>query len=112
MSKKFFPKGAPASHPDKEDLDYALHFTDVARLLDASPQSERLTLRLSTCRNAYLTINALFVDLKEILGHGEMPSLLALSISYLRRGLLDRLEGVLNEIRLLTEDFAYKLGVS
>lgn len=71
--------------PDQDDLQYAQAFVDVARCIEHAQQSELLALRLSTCRNAYLTVNALFVDIQHILGHGKLPSPLSRALEHVRR---------------------------
>lgn len=61
----------------QDDIVFADLFTDLATVLDGIPNSEAVTLLLSTCRNHFITINALFWDLRLVIGHGDMPSLLA-----------------------------------
>ena len=51
-----------------EDIAWAERFRDVNWMLNRCKGSEDAALLLSTCRNAYLTINALFVELQTLLG--------------------------------------------
>lgn len=71
--------------PDRSDLDYAHQFELMAKLVQSCTKSDMVALRLSTCRNIYLTINAVFIDLQYALGHGSMPSTLSHLIEALRR---------------------------
>ncbi len=91
--------------PSKDDIDYAEYFVDVATAIDAAAHSESVALRLSTCRNLYLTVNAIFVDVRLILGHGRNPSELSSAIETARRSdyvrsntLIDRVRSVLSQI--------------
>ena len=52
----------------REDGEWAQTFVRLYTFLSAHPKSEDATLLLSTCRNAYLTINAEFADIKQLLG--------------------------------------------
>ena len=51
-----------------EDIAWAERFRDVNSMLNLCRGSEDAALLLSTCRNEYLTINALFVELQTLLG--------------------------------------------
>lgn len=102
----FRPKPSENQSISPEDIKYAQAFEDVDRCINASRQPESLALRLSTCRNAYLTINALFVDVQQIIGHGSLPSTLSRAIEHLRRrepnesnALLDKIRMVLNVMK-------------
>jgi predicted amidohydrolase len=100
MSKHFLPLDDPPGEAhSKDDDDYAQHFGDIARVLEASTDAERLMLRLSTCRNVYMTVNSLFVDIRQVLGHGKYPSLLTQAIAHLRRAKHSDLNTVLGHIR-------------
>ena len=65
--------------PTERDLEWAENFAALNGLLTRCENSEKATLLLSTCRNAYLTANALFVDLQVLMGD-------AIAISPLRAG--------------------------
>jgi predicted amidohydrolase len=56
------------SKSTKEDIEWAQNFLAVNSLLQRCSNSERATLLLSTCRNAYLTLNALFADIQILAG--------------------------------------------
>lgn len=51
-----------------EDAEWARNFVALHKFLKDHPKSEDATLLLSTCRNAYLTVNALFADVQALLG--------------------------------------------
>ena len=58
-----------SAKPTRDDIEWASDFAALNALLNAcGNNSERATLLLSTCRNPYLTINALFVDLQVLMG--------------------------------------------
>jgi hypothetical protein len=57
-----------------EDINWSDNFAAINALLTRCKEPGRATLLLSTCRNAYLTANALFRDLQIIL-NGASPSL-------------------------------------
>jgi predicted amidohydrolase len=63
-----------APTPQQSDIEFASDFLALNTLIEACPNGEKVALLLSTCRNAYLTINAIFVDLQLLLG-GEGQSL-------------------------------------
>lgn len=54
--------------PTAADREYAERFHRLDELIERSEHSEDIVLRLSTCRNQWLSINAIFVDLREALG--------------------------------------------
>jgi len=109
---KYVPKPLRSDFQEsREDREYARAFNTVASILESSPNSEMLALRLSTCRNGYLTVNALFVDLQQILGHGRKPSLLSAAIEHLRRGEHDQVGKMLNEVRVALDAYEKKRRV-
>ena len=58
--------------PSHDDMTWARQLVALYRVLQAcGPRSEDAALLLSTCRNAYLTVNALFTDLCVLLGDGH-----------------------------------------
>jgi hypothetical protein len=103
--------------PSKEDRDFSHVFSAVYQLIEAAvdqegkPQSERLALRLSTCRNAYLTANALYVDLIEVFGHGKKPSLMSSSLVNLQREKFSVSKKALDEISENLSHFEEKMKV-
>lgn len=112
MPKWYVPKPiSPDFDPTPVDLDYAEAFSQIAKLLDKSKNSEKLTLRLSTCRNLYLTINALFVSLRHVLGHGRLPSPLSRAIEHLRRGEFKQCVGLIGDVQAALSSFDLKRAV-
>lgn len=63
-----------AATQQSKDIEFAADFLALNTLLEACSNGEKVALLLSTCRNAYLTVNAIFVDLQLLLG-GEGQSL-------------------------------------
>src|SRR4051812_41841242 len=61
----------------REDAEWARNFINLYKFLQSHPNSENATLLLSTCRNAYLTVNALFADVQVLLGGASMSPLRA-----------------------------------
>ena len=72
--------------PSPEDIQFTYAFHHVAALLQEGGETEQLALRVSTCRNAYLMANALFADLRMVLGHGAMPGPVAAALKDVGRG--------------------------
>lgn len=79
---------APGTLPDDAgDILYAQTLAAIGRAIDGcGKSSEKVTLLLSTCRNEFLTTNAIFVDLSQVLGSGTKPSPLESAIAHLRDG--------------------------
>ena len=61
--------------------------------------------------NIFLTVNALFIEIQEVLGHGRTPSLLNSAIRNARLSQWADLKGMLGKIRLRTHQFEDKLHV-
>jgi hypothetical protein len=74
--------------PTDDDVKWALTFAALYTFLGTHPKSEEATLLLSTCRNAYLTINAEFADIQELLG-GAVASPLRAGLEMIDQGSLD-----------------------
>ncbi|WFU26759.1 hypothetical protein QA649_11280 [Bradyrhizobium sp. CB1717] len=72
--------------PTREDLEFASSWIVLNRLITNCKGQERATLLLSTCRNAYMTANALFAELQVILGDGIQPSGLRAGAELLIKG--------------------------
>lgn len=64
----------PSIQQSEQDIQYARAFKDVSDAIDACGRSEKVALLLSTCRNPYLTLNALFAELRFVSGSGAVPS--------------------------------------
>lgn len=71
-----------------EDAEWARTFVTLYTFLSTHPKSEDATLLLSTCRNAYLTVNAEFADIQELLG-GAVASPLRAGLEMIDQGSLD-----------------------
>jgi Predicted amidohydrolase len=59
------------SNPEKDDTDYAQALIDLNDVLEKCEHAENVALFLSTCRNAFLTLNALFAELSLVLASNE-----------------------------------------
>ena len=71
----YLPHSEPGAYYSKpEDTRLAEAFKLVGDLIEASKNKDEFQLFVSTCRNAYMTMNALFVDVREAMGHGRMPA--------------------------------------
>jgi predicted amidohydrolase len=55
----------------RDDISWAEEFRALYSLLDFCPRSEKAALLLSTCRNAYMTANALFVEIQLLLSESK-----------------------------------------
>lgn len=64
----------PRTKYTQQDAEWATTFEKLYLFLKGFRNSEAVTLLLSTCRNAYMTANALFVDLQVLLGDAQNPS--------------------------------------
>lgn len=85
MSRVYLPAPLPNTFAAaKEDIEYAAAFAALDQAVEGSGRGEAVALRYSTCRNVYLTINALFVELREVLGRGKNRSLLSEAVERLR----------------------------
>jgi len=112
MPEQYLPKADVASFtPDNDDRDFARAFAQLAQVVDSAANPEDLLLRLSTCRNVYMTVNTLFVALIKILGHGERPSRLATCCDLMVRGNFKKLRTLLDEISGILKVFSKKVDV-
>ena len=81
----YLPKH-PARHyysHDEEDDKVAEAFRVLEVLVDESGCADDFVLWLSTCRNYFMTINALFVDVRAVIGHGKMYSTLSAALHFI-----------------------------
>jgi len=62
--------------PSPEDITWAEHFKALYSFAESCQNADDILLRLSTCRNAYMTANALFVELQILMGDAAEPSAL------------------------------------
>jgi predicted amidohydrolase len=102
---------------DPQALIMATHFKYLAdaiesvTLEDGTHCSENLSLLLSTCRNEFLTINAIFEDISQIFGHGRKPHLLAHALECLQKDKNEDLTKCLGDVRWLLNEISSKLDV-
>ena len=94
-----------------DDRALARAFDLLARAVDSSPNSELLLLRISTCRNAYMTANTLFVAIKSILGHGQQKSRLERCSRLLLDEDFRKLRALLDESSGILKEFSKKVAV-
>jgi hypothetical protein len=83
----------------EEELDYVENFGLLATTIEQTSSGEDITLLLSTCRNVWMTVNAVFVDLRDVIGASEtydrLSTLLyALGLARVERNLDDRMEEI------------------
>ncbi|MCP4129140.1 MAG: hypothetical protein GY753_19105 [Gammaproteobacteria bacterium] len=71
--------------PQPEDLEYAQALEDLHDVINACPHAENVALFLSTCRNAYLTLNALFAEMSIVIGGSDSPSAIWKATDYLAK---------------------------
>jgi hypothetical protein len=79
---------APGALPeDAGDQEYASVFAAIARAVDGcDDKSAKVALLLSTCRNEFLTTNAIYVDLQMTLGSGTRASPIETAVTHLKAG--------------------------
>ncbi len=70
----------------REDIEWVDNFCALNALFKTCKNSESSALLLSTCRNAYMTINALFVELQGLMGTAQSASPLRSGSEILIRG--------------------------
>lgn len=80
------------------DTRLARAYRVFSEVLDLCAHSERVALRLSTCRNAFLTINAAYVDLRFVIGENTNGSRLKHAIHLVRTGKLPKARSRINEV--------------
>lgn len=79
-------QGSGTFKPTPADLEFAASWIALNRLITKCKGQERATLLLSTCRNAYMTANALFTELQVILGDGNQQFSLRAGAELLIKG--------------------------
>jgi predicted amidohydrolase len=94
--------------PLADDLAYAQAFDDLNTAISLCEHAESVTLLLSTCRNAYLTLNALFAELTFILGGENGPSFIWKCADFLAKGNFSGARGELNKIQRILVQFEKK----
>lgn len=95
--------------PSPDDLAYARAFSYLVQMTKHIKNSEAAVLRLSTCRNAFLTVNAVFVDIAECVGYADEPSRIAKALFLAAKNRTAELKLVLDEVgeRLGQVDLKY-----
>lgn len=71
--------------PQPKDLEYAQALEDLHDVINSCSHAENVALFLSTCRNAYLTLNALFAELSFVIGGSNSPSAIWKATDYLAK---------------------------
>jgi hypothetical protein len=87
-----------------DETRYARAVKALSVALNASPHSEDIVLRLSTCRNVYLTVNALFVDIQKILGRGFGTSKIEACVNHINEKNYKNVYEAVNKIRLILQE--------
>lgn len=111
MSDRYLPKLSASDYYSRseEDEELADAVKALGDLIEESGCSDSFVLWVSTCRNAFMTINALFVDLRAAVGHGQLYSTISTALHLLRA--FEHLEAVseyLDDARLALNEFGRK----
>lgn len=72
--------------PSEVDMAFAESFRMTASVIDECRNAELVALLLSTCRNQWMAVNGMFVDLQGILGADRLPDLAARAFHHLDEG--------------------------
>lgn len=111
-SPLYLPKRTPQEFPSsfgKDNAEFARSFGLLADLINkAGPDSEAFALYLSTCRNAYLTINGMFYDIRELFGTVSPQFGLFGLLQMARGGAFESIVDTLDEISLTFSAFDEK----
>jgi predicted amidohydrolase len=111
VAPKYIPSRSGDDHEDRfRDTELADDFRVIADLIErCSPRSEPALLLLTTCRNQMMTVNALFVDVRDIVGAATRPSLLGQAAHTIGRGDWTASEKSLSSVRALLSAARSKL---
>lgn len=102
----------PEGDIPEEELDYVENFGLLAATIEQTSSSEDITLLLSTCRNVWMTVNAVFVDLRDVIGVSEAYDRLSTLLFGLGRARPDRdLDDRIEDIGLALGQVEDKLRV-
>ncbi len=109
---QYRPAKSPEDFPKdfgKEAAPFARDFHLLAELIEkAGSNSEAFTLYISTCRNAYLTINGMFLDIRETFGRISPSNGIFGALQEARAGAFAAMEDHLHEAGLSLSAFEEK----
>ncbi len=76
MNDRYLPNRSGEAFEERfRDTHLAADFQVIAELVERCvPSSEQALLLLTTCRNHLMTVNAVFVDIREVVGASTLPS--------------------------------------
>ena len=97
----------PVDGTPETDFEYAQRFVDLATAIDGCARSDDVAVLLSTCRNHWMTTNAVFLDLKRALGAGDYPDSISTALYEIGRG---RAEATIENLDKAAEYLAYARG--
>lgn len=66
-SPRVFEARPPDLQPSAADDEFAERFIEIARLIEGCRRYGKVSLLMSTCRNGWMTVNAVFYDIKRVL---------------------------------------------
>jgi hypothetical protein len=107
---RYLPFEPEGDIPDA-DQSYVELFDLLAKAVVKTKSAEDLTLLLSTCRNAWMTINAIFVDLRSVVGAAGAYDPMSAIFYRLGQGRVDGVEKDLRATGLALEQVTKKLDV-
>lgn len=107
--KKYIPReGVTPEAPQKQDMEYAQALKDLYEVINKCQHSDNVALLLSTCRNAFLTLNSLFAELSFAIGSGDTPSPLWKGTDYLSNSKFSNARGKFQEVQRILSQFGKK----
>lgn len=95
--------------PSEDDMEFAERFRVIANVIDECDNAELVALLLSTCRNQWMAVNGMFVDLQEILGAGRLPDLASRGFHNFFEGDPSQAGAAFNEALTMNAALAQKL---
>ena len=108
---KYLPVGLEENfRPSEEDMKYAERFQRTAGVIEECRNAELVALLLSTCRNQWMAVNGMFVDLQGILGADHLPDLASRGYYDFAEGKMDRSAKLFNKALQLRAALAQKLA--
>src|SRR5689334_1167640 len=108
---RYRPKLVEGEVPEDE-FEYIDLFVGLEDVVDSADGStERIVLLLSTCRNVWMTINAVFVDIRKAIGARELYDDFSHMLYRLGRGEVERAVELRNEINFFLSQVQEKLDV-
>lgn len=107
--KKYIPReGVTSEAPQKQDMEYAQALKDLHEVINKCQHSDNVALLLSTCRNAFLTLNSLFAELSFAIGSGDTPSPLWKGTDYLSKSRFSNASGEFQKVQRILSQFDKK----